>query len=192
MKAFVRHIGVVDKTGKVNSVTFCSGLNIVTGKSSTGKSALIEIFDFCFASSDFTVPDGVITNLTEIYFTVLRIGEVDLVLARKPNQSWSFIKAENDLNALNDPNILTDSYFTDGYLRSLKDYKLEIGRWLGLEITDTQEDLQIREFTGRKSSSPSIRSFASFMLQHQNLVANKHAVFYRFDEKEKREQVIEH
>ena len=30
------------------------------------------------------------------------------------------------------------------------------------------------------------------MLQHQNLIANKHAVFYRFDEKEKREQVIEH
>lgn len=30
------------------------------------------------------------------------------------------------------------------------------------------------------------------MLQHQNLVANKHAVFYRFDEKEKREQAIEH
>ncbi|HEV2695910.1 MAG TPA: DUF3732 domain-containing protein, partial [Verrucomicrobiae bacterium] len=192
MKAFVRHIGVVDKEGNVNSVTFRSGLNIVTGKSSTGKSALIEIFDFCFGSSDFTVPDGIITNLTQIYFTVLRIDKIDLVLARKPNQSWSFIKAENDLDALNDPKVLTDSYFTDGYLRNLKDYNLEIGRWLGLEITDTQEDLQAREFTVRKNASPSIRSFASFMLQHQNLVANKHAVFYRFDEKEKREQAIEH
>ncbi|WP_210438036.1 DUF3732 domain-containing protein, partial [Vibrio crassostreae] len=38
----------------------------------------------------------------------------------------------------------------------------------------------------------SIRSFSSFMLQHQNLVANKHALFYRFDEKEKRDQAIEH
>jgi hypothetical protein len=123
----------------------------------------------------------VITNLTEIYFTVLRVGEIDLVLARKANQSWAFIKAENDLNALNDPNVLTDSYFTDGYLRSLKDYMLEIGRWLGLKITDTQEDLQVREYTGRKSPSPSIRSFASFMLQHQNLVANKHAVFWFLD-----------
>ena len=32
----------------------------------------------------------------------------------------------------------------------------------------------------------------SFMLQHQNLIANKHAVFYRFDEKEKRAQAIDH
>ena len=29
------------------------------------------------------------------------------------------------------------------------------------------------------------------MLQHQNLIANKHSLFYRFDEKEKRERVIE-
>jgi hypothetical protein len=44
----------------------------------------------------------------------------------------------------------------------------------------------------RKAPTPSIRSFSSFMLQHQNLVANKHALFYRFDEKEKRDQTIEH
>ena len=30
------------------------------------------------------------------------------------------------------------------------------------------------------------------MLQHQNLVANKHAIFYRFDQKEKRDQAINH
>jgi len=29
------------------------------------------------------------------------------------------------------------------------------------------------------------------MLQHQNLIANKHSLFYRFDEKEKRDQTIE-
>lgn len=29
------------------------------------------------------------------------------------------------------------------------------------------------------------------MLQHQNLIANKHSLFYRFDEKEKREKVID-
>ncbi|MGL6599961.1 hypothetical protein ACSZOB_20570, partial [Aeromonas veronii] len=43
-----------------------------------------------------------------------------------------------------------------------------------------------------KAATPSIRSFSSFMLQHQNLIANKHALFYRFDEKSKRDQAIEH
>lgn len=192
MKAFVRHIGVVDRRNKVHAVSFGPGLNVVTGKSSTGKSALIEIFDFCFGSSDFTVPEGVITNQSDIYFTVIQIGKVDLVLARKSTKDWHFIKAENDLTALNDPSVLDGDYFEDEYLRSAKDYKQDIGRWLGLKVTDTQEDLKIREYTGKKNPSPSIRSFASFILQHQNLIANKHAVFYRFDEKEKREQAIEH
>ncbi|MCS5514901.1 hypothetical protein NWF32_03230 [Pseudomonas qingdaonensis] len=46
--------------------------------------------------------------------------------------------------------------------------------------------------TGKWSATPSVRSFPSFMLQHQNLVANRHAVFYRFEEKRKRDQAIDH
>lgn len=42
-----------------------------------------------------------------------------------------------------------------------------------------------------KKGHPSFRNMVSFMLQHQNLVANKHSLFYRFDEKEKRERVID-
>jgi hypothetical protein len=42
-----------------------------------------------------------------------------------------------------------------------------------------------------KKGHPSFRNMVSFMLQHQNLIANKHSLFYRFDEKEKRERVID-
>jgi len=69
MKAFVRHIGVTDHDDNVHAVTFGPGINVVTGKSSTGKSALIEIFDFCFGSSEFTIPEGVITEYANIYFS---------------------------------------------------------------------------------------------------------------------------
>ncbi|MCK4629120.1 MAG: AAA family ATPase, partial [Sedimentisphaerales bacterium] len=67
MKTVIRYIGVTDKNDCVHAVSFTSGVNIITGRSSTGKSALIEIFDYCFGSSDFTVPEGVITDCTEIY-----------------------------------------------------------------------------------------------------------------------------
>lgn len=50
MKCFVKFIGVLDKDGRVHHVHFLSGLNIITGKSSTGKSAIIEIFDYCFGT----------------------------------------------------------------------------------------------------------------------------------------------
>lgn len=193
MRAFIRHIGVVDHNNRIHAVSFGPGVNVVTGKSSTGKSALIEIFDYCFGSSDFTVPEGVITEHAEIYFTVICVKNTNLVLARKRGSSTAFIKEEFDESTVMAAQSFRDAYFAKDYFIPIADYKKELGRYFGLQITDVDENLEGRRYRGnRKSPTPSIRSFASFMLQHQNLVANKHAIFYRFDEKEKREQTIEH
>jgi len=193
MKAFIRHIGVIDHSNNVHAVTFGPGVNVVTGKSSTGKSALIEIFDFCFGSSEFTIPEGVITEHANIYFTVIRLLETNLVLARRRDDTKAFIKEESD-DVVKEAKTFTNSYFDTDYFRSLHDFKQSLRLHFGLRITDIEENLTDREYrkNNRKLPSPSIRSFTSFMLQHQNLIANKHAIFYRFDEKEKREQAIKH
>lgn len=193
MKAFIRHIGVIDHSDNVHAVTFGPGVNVVTGKSSTGKSALIEIFDFCFGSSEFTIPEGVITENANIYFTVIRLLETNLVLARRRDDTKAFIKVAPD-DIVKDAKTFTVSYFDTDYFRPLHDFKQSLRLHFGLRITDVEEDRSKREYRYNRSKlpSPSIRSFASFMLQHQNLIANKHAIFYRFDEKEKREQAIEH
>jgi hypothetical protein len=193
MRAYIRHIGIVDRANSVHAVSFTPGVNVITGKSSTGKSAMIEIFDYCFASSDFTVPEGVITKNSAMYFVVIRVKDTNLVLARKRDGGVAFIKEEADDAIASDKDVFRSSYFTEGYFIPLADFKKELGRYFGLVITDVDESVEEKKFRGnRKSPTPSIRSFASFILQHQNLVANKHAIFYRFDEKEKREQTIEH
>ena len=193
MRAFIRHIGIVDQKDKVHSVSFGPGVNVVTGKSSTGKSALIEIFDYCFGSSDFTIPDGVITSNSEIYFVVINVMNVDLVLARrKDDAKAAFLKPVSDLAKTADSQKLTLSYFEDSFFIPLTDFKRALGRYFGLRITDVEVSSTDRQYRGQKKPRPSRRSFTSFMLQHQNLIANKHALFYRFDEREKRDQVIEH
>lgn len=68
MKTRIYEIGVIDKLGNKHPVKFKEGLNVITGKSSTGKSALIEIFDYCFGSSENTIPKGVITISAAIYY----------------------------------------------------------------------------------------------------------------------------
>lgn len=194
MKAFVRHIGVTDHDDNVHSVTFGPGVNVVTGKSSTGKSALIEIFDFCFGSSDFTIPEGIITEYANIYFTVIRVQEMNIVLARRRDEAQAFMKVERDDDIAKDAEMFTHSYFDKDYFIPMPEFKDSLGSLFGMRITDIEENLIDREYrrNKRKLPSPSIRSFTSFMLQHQNLIANKHAIFYRFDEREKREQAIEH
>jgi hypothetical protein len=191
MKCFVKFIGVLDKTGGVHHVHFISGLNIITGKSSTGKSAIIEIFDYCFGSEEYTVPEGEITKAAALYFTVLGFESFDLVLARKPNDKHAFV-GEADSWPGDEPLFIDRKFFESREFRPLKDFKDELARHFSVKMDSVDEDDSYKGATGRKSPTPSVRSFTSFMLQHQNLVANKHAVFYRFDEKEKREQVIKH
>lgn len=195
MRARILHIGVIDKHDCVHSVPFQDGVNVVTGRSSTGKSALIEIFDFCFGSSEFTVPVGVITEHAHTYFTVLKVEAIAVVLGRQANSSRAFIKEERDVDRIKpDTEFLSIGYFDKDFFLPHDAFLKELKRFFGLDITDLDEDLEARRRRRfeQRLPTPSVRSFTSFMLQHQNLVANKHAIFYRFEEKEKREQAIDH
>lgn len=188
MKTLIHEIGVIDKSGKKHPVQFNKGLNVVTGKSSTGKSALIEIFDYCFGSDENTIPKGVITISAAIYYVALQVNNQDIVIARKPDiSSKAFFRSGDEYNT----EAIQLQYFDSAYFMLTKDFKKHL-RDLFLDIDDVDESLVARAIRKKKSATPSIRSFTSFMLQHQNLVANKHALFYRFDEKEKRDQVIDH
>lgn len=190
MIARIDTIGVIDRLGCNHKVVLKQGLNIITGRSSTGKSALIEIFDYCFGCSEFNIPDGIITKNSHIYFVLMRMESTVLLLARENKSSHAFIK-EFDKDYFKEKEISINDFTKKNFL-ALKDFKVELNSYFGLDITDTDLDERSSFYRGKKKPSPSVRSYMSYWLQHQNLVANKHAVFYRFDEKEKREQAIEH
>ncbi len=191
MKCYIKYIAVIDNDNKHHFVEFHEGLNIITGKSSTGKSAMIEIFDYCFGNSEYTVPEGVITEKAQLYFVVMKVADAYLVLGRKPNDNRAFIYLETDESVVNNIQLFTVDYFKD--FIPLTYFKKELSKSFGIDITDTDTDLEDRKLrnNNKKKESPSARHFTSFMLQHQNLIANKHSLFYRFDEKEKREQTID-
>lgn len=192
MKCYIKFIGVIDKEKRVHKIEFYQGVNIITGKSSTGKSAVLEIFDYCFGSSDNTLPTGIITENADFFFTILRIKGSYLYLVRNYNGSKSFI-FENKLIKDEKGNfILNEAMLESLASRSLYDYKKELGRYFNVTMSSIDEDTLYLENKFKKKATPSVRSFMSFMLQHQNLIANKHAIFYRFDEKLKREHAIEH
>ena len=59
------------------------GLNVITGRSSTGKSALSEIIEYCMGRSSFNVPEGVIRDKV-VWFAVIYQFEKEQVLVAKP------------------------------------------------------------------------------------------------------------
>jgi hypothetical protein len=189
MNSYIRYLGLLDNAGNCHYVDFKAGVNIITGRSSTGKSAIIEIFDYCFGNGENTIPDGVITENSNLYFVVISIKDTNLILARRQAKATSvFYRIDPNLSIIDQ---LTPEYFSEDYFLSLTTFKEEVGRFLGIDISNTDE-INANNFNNpKKKGRPSIRNMVSFMFQHQNLIANKHSLFYRFDEKEKRERTIE-
>ena len=190
MKSHLQMIGVIDINNRLHSVEFTTGVNLITGKSSTGKSAMIEIFDYCFGNSDDTIPEGVITDSAQLFFITMVIEDSNLILARNPKDNKGFIKS---LSILPDKSEYNIDFFSKKDFILMKNFKEILGRYFGITIEDTDTDLENRKYRWNeaKSPRPSVRNFTSYMLQHQNLVANKHALFYRFDQQQKREQTID-
>jgi hypothetical protein len=186
MKSYIKHIGIIDKNNKTHSVEFTKGVNVITGRSSTGKSAMIEIFDYCMGSSEFNIPSGIITDETDLYFVILAVKDIFLVLGRREDSRKIFLKEESQAPNIN---TINKEYFEDKYFTS--DFNVNLGHYFGLVINDVDEDKNILQYTGQKKGRPSIRNIIPYLLQHQNLIANKHSLFYRFDQKEKREQTID-
>lgn len=191
METYIRYLGLLDKNGNCHYIDFKPGVNIITGRSSTGKSAIIEIFDYCFGNIENTIPDGIITENASVYFVVLRLKNTNLILARKQADQINYVyyRINPDFQSTNE---LTPEYFSDDYLLPIKTFKEELGRFLGIDIVNTDE-INANNLTNnyKKKGHPSIRNMVPFMFQHQNLIANKHSLFYRFDEKEKRERTID-
>ncbi|ABE73993.1 DUF3732 domain-containing protein [Psychrobacter cryohalolentis] len=185
MRSMIYEIGIIDDSDKKHPVYFKAGLNIVTGASSTGKSALIEIFDYCLGSSEDTIPEGVITDNAQIYYVCMAISNQIYVFGRKPKSNRVYTRTIEKHRK----SIINIEFFEDRFaISKFKEYmRNEL-----LDIDSIDESTIDTFYKGQKESRPTIRSYMSFLLQHQNLIANKHALFYRFDQKEKREQVIKH
>lgn len=73
---------IFSESGELRKVPMKPGVNIVTGESKTGKSALVEIMDYCLCSSRSTIPKGKITDFAYLYVLPMLINEHTYVIAR--------------------------------------------------------------------------------------------------------------
>ncbi|OBA09523.1 hypothetical protein A9D36_00100 [Bacillus subtilis] len=184
MKSYLKAIMMFNKSGELRRVTLQPGVNIVTGESKTGKSALVEIIDYCLCSSRSTIPKGKITDFSYLYVMPMLINQNTYVVARYNWESGGkmyVLKESLDFPIDN----ITLEYFEDKPILSVKDAQYEIESALGLYVTNIVTD---SEKQGKKAS---LRNMVSYLFQHQNLMASKFALFYRFSDYYKRKDIIE-
>lgn len=190
MKSTIHRILIFGHDGQRRKVELEPGLNIITGDSKTGKSAILEIVDYCLFSSRSTIPKGVVEDYALLYVLILKASEKYLIIARPSASSGDgskcCLKVETNANLIEN---LSIESFVDTELRPFKEIQLEVERHLGIAALDTRTDGdESKQVSGGKAS---LRSSAPLLFQHQNLIANKHSVFYRFDDYYKRKKALE-
>jgi transcription initiation factor IIE alpha subunit len=72
------------RAGDVRELAFRLGaLNVLTGASKTGKSAIIDIVDYCTGRSECNVADGVIRRYVGWYAVLFQLNESQIFIARR-------------------------------------------------------------------------------------------------------------
>lgn len=181
---FVKLILWPDKADKqVRTVPFEAGkLNVITGASRTGKSAIIPIIDYCLASSKCDIPVDVIRDACSWFGIVVQLSGEKLLLARKSPRGD---KISNEMFRLRGDEIVIPSQIPEANTKSSEVVSLLNGvagiPSLRLDA-DTDSD---SGFTG----AASFRDMISFNFQPQNIVANQNVLFYKVESYKYREKL---
>jgi len=173
----IRSIHIYSHDGQRRDLTFkVDGLNVITGRSSTGKSALSEIIEYCMGRSSFNVPEGIIRDKVA-WFAVIYQFEKEQVLVAKPTPSGSgascsmvMLRRGVQLQA---PEFKELAVNTDD--ESIVDL---LSRLLGIPENRTEVALE----HSRSSYDANVKHTFYYLFQKQGLVANKDQLFYRQNE----------
>jgi hypothetical protein len=152
------------------------GLNVITGRSSTGKSALSDIIEYCMGRSTFNVPEGVIRDKVA-WFAVIYQFEKEQVLVAKPTPPGGGASCSTAM--LRRGTQLEAPGFEDLVVNTDDDTIVELlSRLLG--IPENRTDVALEH--SRDSYDANIKHTFYYLFQKQGLIANKDQLFYRQNE----------
>lgn len=152
------------------------GLNVITGRSSTGKSALSEIIEYCMGRSSFNVPDTDIFAKVA-WFAVIYQDENEQVLVAKPTPTGGAASCSTAM--LRRGSQLQAPSFQELAVNTDDDAIVELlSRLLG--IPDNRTDVALEH--SRYSFAANVKHTFYYLFQKQGLVANKDQLFYRQNE----------
>lgn len=174
----IKSIHIYSHDGQRRDLHFkVDGLNVITGRSSTGKSALSEIIEYCMGRSSFNVPEGVIRDKVAWYAVIYQFeGEQAFVAKPSPpgggaTCSTAMLRRGTELEAPSFEELAVNS--DDEAVVNL------LSRLLG--IPENRTDVALEH--SRDSYDANVKHTFYYLFQKQGLVANKDQLLnYRQDE----------
>lgn len=173
----IKSIVIYSHTGQKRELLFnVNGLNIITGRSSTGKSALSEIIEYCMGRSAFNVPEGVIRDKVSWFGVIYQFG-FDQVLVAKPTPAAGFNSCS--VAMMRRGNNISSPEFNELSVNSDDDAVVTtLTNLLGIPENRTNVALE----HSRPSYSANVKHSFYYLFQKQGIVANKDQLLYRQNE----------
>ncbi|MFC8920785.1 hypothetical protein ACFT5C_34150 [Streptomyces sp. NPDC057116] len=175
----IRSIILYSKSGEKRVLDFRLGeLNIVTGTSETGKSALLDIVDYCLGRDEATLPVSPIFNTVAWYAVILHLADTRILAARPApgpaakSVTTAMIEVGSDLGVpeLSELRVNTDS----------TQLRQQIGRRIG--IGDTRSEPAAGSVAAPLSAN--LGHAVLLCLQNQDEVASKKILFHRQNDRD--------
>jgi len=161
-------------SGKKRILSFDIGkVNIITGESKSGKSALIEIVNYCLASTSCDIPEGIIRESVSYFSILLTFNDGETAFIARENPNVKGIQASttvclirnigNDLPELEELN-------SNINIDTLKEF---LTRKIGIS-----ENLHIPDSLTREPLKANFNHSRFYCYQPQYLVADPYQLFY--------------
>ncbi|GHI94915.1 hypothetical protein TPA0905_43860 [Streptomyces olivaceus] len=168
----IREIVLYSWTGKRRRLPLrLNAVNIITGDSATGKTALTDIIDYCLGSGTCDVPRGKITETVAWYALLLQVDEFQVFVARQAPEDNAqssqriFVKQGTSVG-VPDYAELTPTTNADGLISLLSRL---------LSFPDTGN----AELQGLPNYSVTLRHAAFFLYQQQDEIISRQRLFHR-------------
>jgi len=168
--------------GKYRELEFEQGkVNIISGSSKAGKSAVIPIIDYCLGSERCAIPVGTIRKTCEWFGILIDTDEGQKLLARtEPGNQ----RTTDDMFII-EGEFIEIPESIDNKNTNRQNVKEILNRLSGLPNIGFGDDPAEFGFKNR----PSFRDLMAFCFQPQNIVANPDVLFYKADSYGNREKL---
>ncbi|MDF0707659.1 DUF3732 domain-containing protein [Flagellimonas okinawensis] len=153
-------------------------LNVITGYSQRGKSAIIDIVDYCLGSGECNIPVGKIRDSVSVYALYLELNDEFYFLARENyelSKSTMYFFKEN----VKGENLDLRS---NKWLANKSEYKVSIA-FVKKQLSELAgfKNYTVEDQNNPFNTSASFRDTAAFQFQTQNIIANPSTMFYKTD-----------
>ena len=171
-------LAVYNLQGERREIHFRPGaVNVITGASKTGKSALIHVVDYCLGRNEYTIPAGVIRETVVWYVLHINLPTTEAIIGRPAPEGTNttsavYLEVGSSLE-LPDFGTLRQNSNTEA-----------LGRYLTEAVGITANENVPPEGQSRQALQSNIKHARFLLYQPQSRIADPHLLFYRQEEKQ--------